>query len=164
VFLTACQAIGADPIEDELSRAKEAYRAALDKARAALLEAIDQRIKDAALAGSLADVKSLQSQRDAFETGGTLPRHPRLVKASHDCQDAGKKARVAMTAAYDKAVKDYTKALDIANAEAVKAEPRNSRPNRRSTGPATPLMPPTPLRPRPPPGGTTAPFGWPRAG
>lgn len=111
-----------DAVGDDLGRAKEAYRAAIDQARSTLLEAVDAKLKEVAKSGNLADVKAIQSERDTFESSGKLPKSVKLSRATLECQEAGKKAKAAMTLAYDKAIKDYTRTLDIANADAVKAE------------------------------------------
>jgi hypothetical protein len=62
------------------------------------------------------------ADKKAFETDGKTPTSQTMKASLADFQSAMKKAHEGMMAAYEKAVREYTKALEIDKAEAVNSE------------------------------------------
>ena len=112
----------ADAIRAELTKAKKAHSDADAKAKSALLTAIDDTIKTVAGAGDLDGVKALQTSKRAFQDDGKVPDSARLRTATAEFVRATKAAQATLEKAYDKAVKDATKGLNIDLAEAIQAE------------------------------------------
>lgn len=83
---------------------------------------MDSKIQAAIKVGDLDLVKAFRSQKQSFEIEGKLPNHQALRRSVDNYQSATNLAKFAMDAAYAGAVRDYTKANQIAKAEAVKAE------------------------------------------
>jgi hypothetical protein len=112
----------ADPIRAELTKAKKAHAEADAKAKATLLAAIDEAVKAVAASGDLEGVKTIQAEKKAFEESGKVPSSVRLRAAAAEYQKATRTADTALEKAYDKAIKDATKALKIDLAEAIQGE------------------------------------------
>jgi hypothetical protein len=126
-----------DPIRAELSRAKKAHADADTKAKTSLRTSIDDAIKAVAGTGDLDAVKALQADMKAFEESGKVPDSPRLRAAATEYSRATKAAQAALEKAFDKAVKDATRSLNIDLAEAIQAEWKEALGKGAKPGPVT---------------------------
>ncbi|VTS00839.1 unnamed protein product [Gemmata massiliana] len=105
-----------------VEKAKKAYIESADKARSTLLDAFKSASAAATTSGDLNTVKTVQAERDAFENGGKLPTSVRMRTAVASYQQSMKQARTTLDAAYEQAIKDFTKAGKIPEAEALQTE------------------------------------------
>src|SRR5688500_14890242 len=94
----------------QLQKAKAARGKARDKAKAALIAAIDGRIESAGTAGNLDTLKSLTVQKDAFVTAGVVPDLPALTDDVAKYNQAVRQADGKLVAAYEAAIAVYMKA------------------------------------------------------
>lgn len=115
-----------DAIRAELNKAKQTFTDTTTKAKTTLLAAFDDAIKTVAAAGDLDGVKAIQNDRKVFEESGKTPTSAKLGTAVGEYTRATKVARAALDKAYDQTVKEYTKALKIELAEAVRREWKES--------------------------------------
>jgi len=111
-----------DVVAQEVEKAKAALDEAIQKANIALAASVDLKIKEAAATGNLDTVKKLIAEKEAFEAEGKVPASRDLKTAAAQHTQAIRKAREAMEAAYDKAVRQYTKDLKLEKATATKTE------------------------------------------
>jgi tRNA A-37 threonylcarbamoyl transferase component Bud32 len=107
-----------DPIKAKLDKAREVYEADYEKLRKEMLEGFQEKEDAARKDGNKKVVDQVKTEREAFENRNQLPR----VVASAPYEQGLKKAVVAMEAAYDVAVKEYTKAKEDAKARSVEEE------------------------------------------
>jgi hypothetical protein len=106
-----------DPVRAKLDDAKEAYEAALEKYRATACEFFDRREKAAREKGDKKQVDQIKKERQAFEDKDELPNF-----APDSIRRLFTKAKADMVAAYDAAVKDYTRDSKDSLADAVEKE------------------------------------------
>jgi hypothetical protein len=121
------QAEEPDAIRTELNKAKQTFADTTTKAKTALLAAFDDAIKTVAAGGDLDGVKVIQNERKVFEESGKTSTTAKMGTAVGEYTRATKQARTALDKAYDQAVKEYTKALKIESAEAVRSEWKESQ-------------------------------------
>ena len=114
-----------DPIHERLARAKGDYDAQTDGARKTLLAYFQARADGAQKQGDLAALKSFEGMKSAFEGQGELPENsPELAVRDHvnTYESAVRLATKMLGNAYGAAVRDYTKAGLIDQAEVVQGE------------------------------------------
>ena len=114
-----------DPIAQALDQAKDEHGAALDSAKKKWLDMIDARTKAAENRGDLKTVESLTKAKESVQKDGTMPEDVKdvsVIGAGKAYQGAVKQADQKLVAAYQKAIKDYTKAHHVAEAEAAQKE------------------------------------------
>jgi tRNA A-37 threonylcarbamoyl transferase component Bud32 len=107
-----------DPIKAKLDKAREAYAAEYEKLRQGLLDSFQEKEDAARKDGNKKVVDQVKAEREAFMNRNQLPR----VVPSAAYEQGLKKAAVSMEAAYDVAVKEYTKAKEDDKARAVEDE------------------------------------------
>jgi hypothetical protein len=107
-----------DPIKDTLDRARAAYKDAVEKCRQTLLEQLDKREEAARKDGIKKVVDQAKAEREAFTERGELPKGA----AAAAYRKGLKTAAVAMEAAYQTAIKEYTRAREDGKAQAVERE------------------------------------------
>ncbi|MBP3960700.1 hypothetical protein J8F10_36205 [Gemmata sp. G18] len=105
-----------------VEKAKEAHAEGVNKARNTLLEAFKAANNAAKSSGDLNAVKVIQAEQDTFENSGKLPTSARMKSAVASYQQSMKQARTTLDAAYEQAIKDFTKAGKIAQAEETQSE------------------------------------------
>jgi hypothetical protein len=120
---------GDDPIGQELKKAKETYASETKASRSELLKAIDALIKGTAATGDLDAVEALRAEQAAFEKLGKLPTSAQLRAAVTVHEAANDKARESLRSALEKAIREYTMALKVDEAKAVKAELAGLKPD-----------------------------------
>lgn len=118
-----------DPIRKEVDKARAARADAEAKAAAAMNAAFDEAIKTVAGLGDLDGVKTLQTEKKAFQESGKVPTSTKVRIAAAEYQKAIRTAQAALEKAYDQAIKESTKALKIEQAEALRAELKALMPN-----------------------------------
>jgi hypothetical protein len=114
-----------DTIAQELATAKAQHQEAIGNAKKALLDVIDQRINEAADAGNLATVQSLQAVRATAAVDGTVPydvKDTLILVAKTNYETAIASARARLDRAYRKAVRDYTRARRFDEARSTQDE------------------------------------------
>jgi hypothetical protein len=115
-------ALAQKPPEAALEKARKTFAAASDRARKELLESFAYAEKVAINAGDLDGVKTIRSEKEAFDNGGKLPVSPRMKKAALVYQVEMKQATAALERTYELVVRELTRAGKIADAEKVQAE------------------------------------------
>ena len=121
------RADGDDPIAVELSKAKQEYEVAADKARETLLAAFalqEKKITDNPSLNAekrIKQIESLEQEKKMFESEGELPKSPGTKAAGSDYRIAVLAARRKCEKAFDAAAEKYVK-KDLAAAKAVLAE------------------------------------------
>lgn len=111
-------ALDDDPIQTKLEQSKDRYQKAVDQCTKELNALIDQKIEAARKDGNRELLKQLQEQKEAFRTSGKMPTAaPTTVYRS-----AMAKANKEMLAAFDLAIKDFTKAAKDSKADAADEE------------------------------------------
>ena len=118
-------AIDPQTIAQNLAAAKAAYRSSVTQSRGTLLARIQARLNEAMDAGDLPTVQVLQAAQGAVQSGGEVPdtiTDPAIVRAAADFKQAVQSANIRMARAYTLAVRDYTRARQIDQAEAIQAE------------------------------------------
>jgi hypothetical protein len=111
-----------DPIRDALEKAKATYTETIDKARVDLRSAFDSQVQEVAKTGNLEHVKSLLAEKKSFDDDGKLPTSQPMKQAVADYQATMDKAHKTLATAYETAVSDYTKKLQIDRADSVNNE------------------------------------------
>lgn len=117
----------ADPA-GTLAKAKEEFRAAVEKARAALVAALDAEAKKVvanaklAAADRVARAEELAAEKAAFEADGELPRVAAVRPAVAEYRTATATARTRCEKAFEAAAEALLAAGDVAGAKAVVAE------------------------------------------
>ena len=118
---------GDDPIASELSKAKQEYEAAVEKAKDALLMSFAQNEKRIAESPKLRteervkQVELLQEEKKAFDSEGKLPKSVGLKTAASDYRTNVAAVQRKCEKAFDAAAEKYLK-KDLAAAKAVLAE------------------------------------------
>lgn len=112
----------ADAVNAQLRKAKVAYEEAVEKANSTMAEVFAEKVKEVAATGNLVAVKKLMAESEAFEAEGKLPSSRDMKAAVSKYQLAIKNAREAMDVAYDTAVRQYTKDLNVNKADFTKTE------------------------------------------
>jgi FKBP-type peptidyl-prolyl cis-trans isomerase len=121
LMLVACSSIASaetDVIEAKLIEAKKQYDSALAMVRDSLLEALAKKITASKNAGDLKAVEAMQSEFDAFEQSGKMPRS--IPTKGFESQV--KLARTRMEEAFADSIRQYTKNDKIEFAKAVQQE------------------------------------------
>jgi hypothetical protein len=102
-----------DPIAAQLLKDKEAYVAALDKAKGDMLKGFDRlyeaikKNKAAKIESQLAQLEKLEAEKKAFEESGVMPVSPGMKVAISEYRTAQKRAESACKAAFEKAARAY---------------------------------------------------------
>jgi hypothetical protein len=112
-------------IAQELDAAKAANKQAIADARKVLVTTVDDRLNAATDAGDLATVQSLQAVKSAAQTDGSVSddvKDAAIVAAKKRYDQAVVAANGVLAQAYQKAVRDYTKARQIDQAMATQKE------------------------------------------
>lgn len=136
-----------DPILATLDEAKVAYSSAIEDARKLLLDAYDAEIEKVAKTGDFELVQKLQSERSEFEEEGKTSTTARMRSATSDYQRAIRAATSTLSDAFETAITESTKALQLEQAEAIQQELNDFKENRESLTTASrtkPDAPPTP--------------------
>jgi hypothetical protein len=126
-MMLACLLLLAAPAELEdlradLDAAKREYSEKQEKTHQQLLNGFDNAIKEVARTGNLDLVKTLNKEKQDYEAYYTLPVTRQMGRAKAEYENAVRAARIELTAAYEKAKAEYTKKLDLKNAEIVDQE------------------------------------------
>lgn len=111
-----------DRINDTLDVEKERYESVIDDAKQLLLTAIEDRIKKVAATGDFDATKELRKQLQDCERRTTLPTDPALDTAATAFSSAVETAKNNLNAAYNAAVADYTRAMELDAAERIETE------------------------------------------
>jgi hypothetical protein len=143
--VSAATARSADAIAEELQRAKDEHAAAVGREKEVVDFAFDQAIKATAATGKLEAVKTLMEQRKAFAADGTLPASELLQPAVATYRRNLAPIHQALLAAYDKAVKDYTRALKVQDATRVQKEGEDFAAKVKASGDGTQGAPDDPI-------------------
>lgn len=114
-----------DQIADNLARAKSEHQQSVDDASKVLLDTINRRINTAADAGDLATVQSLQKAKaiansNAMDPIDTTDSAVTVAKNHFDSVIAASRSR--LIAAYQNAIRGYTRARRFDKAESVQTE------------------------------------------
>jgi len=121
-FLVAllCGATSAedDPVDKNLTTAKEDFGKAAEKARTGLLADLKKKLDTVQKAGDLMTLEKIQAELKAFEERGDLPKS--VPTKSYESQM--RIARTKLEEAYGAAVKQYTKDGKIALAKTIQEE------------------------------------------
>jgi hypothetical protein len=107
-----------DPVEKNLTAAKEDFEKTAERARAGLLADLQKRTDAAQKAGDLKTLEKVQSEAKAFQDGGELPKS--VSTKAYESQM--RRARARLEDEYVAAIKRYTKDGKIALAKAVQQE------------------------------------------
>jgi hypothetical protein len=137
----------ADPILAALDEAKSTYSSAIDDARELLLDAYDAEIEKVAKTGDLELVQKLQAERTEFEEEGQTSTTARMRSASSDYNRALRAAASALSDAFETAITESTKTLQLEQAAAFQQEWDDFKADRESLTTTTrtkPDAPPTP--------------------
>jgi hypothetical protein len=108
-----------------LDRAKTDYLSSVDGAKRELVAAVDRRLSAATDAGDLAQVQSLQAIKSTAETDASIPddvKDTSLIQAKTRYAQTINAANQRLATAFHEAVRDYTRARDIATAQATQSE------------------------------------------
>lgn len=111
-----------DPSAAELDKMKDQYKKTLTTARSDLLEAFDAKVKEVAKSGNFTVVRELRVEKEEFQNSTKLPTALVMKPAVAEYQQRIKKDCDALSATYEKAVRHYTKSLDLAKADSVNKE------------------------------------------
>jgi hypothetical protein len=125
VSLTFCPISRADANDApaaELEKMKDQYKKSVATARADLLKAFDAKLKQVARSGNFAAVKELRAEKEQFQNNAKLPTVMVMKQPVAEYHQRIKKDCDALSAAYDNAVRHYTKALDLTKADSVNRE------------------------------------------
>jgi hypothetical protein len=124
-------AVGPDPVAGELQAAKDVFRAALEKADEALLEAFDKQVEklkgDTKLKveDQIKRIEELQAQRKLFEAKKyIMPSSPSMKDAVSRHRLAAAPALARCEKAFDAAAEKYRAMKDLASAKVVLEEKR----------------------------------------
>jgi hypothetical protein len=113
---------GKEAIQAELEAAKSAYSEGSEKAKSALLSSFDEAITRVSKKGDFNALKTLTAQKEAFDAEGKLPESGAVKSAVSAYIQAVKRQRSVMSAAFQKAIRAHTMALDVDAADTVKAD------------------------------------------
>jgi hypothetical protein len=116
---------GGDSIPSRLAAAKAAWAKEIADARRVLVATTDARLNAAADAGDLEAVQSLQSAKIKASLDGTLPqdtKDPTVLAAKKTMDESVTSANGRLVSAYREAVKNYTRARKISEAQATQDE------------------------------------------
>ncbi|GIW92841.1 MAG: hypothetical protein KatS3mg110_0882 [Pirellulaceae bacterium] len=122
LFQSLCWSDEVDPVQAELDKAKASYESAIETSESKLLDAFDTKIAAVAATGSLAGVRLLLAEKDAFLKEGKVPLSPTMREAVSEYYREVRKARDALELAYGKAIREYTKSLQIEKADSIESE------------------------------------------
>jgi hypothetical protein len=118
----------ADPIGEALKKDKEAYVAAVEKARQGVLASFDKYYetvktdKSIKIEAQLAKLEKIEAEKKAFDEAGTVPSLSGLKVAMSEYRTAQKKAETTCKLAFEKAAKAYRDAGDVKAAVATLEE------------------------------------------
>jgi hypothetical protein len=111
-----------DVHREELDQKKQAYSDKVESAKKQLLKGFDDAIKDVAKTGNLDLVKTINQEKEEFLSLVTLPASKQLARSRSEYENSLRTARIELNAAFEKARTEYTKVLDLKNAEIVDQE------------------------------------------
>gem|GEM_PF-3739559 len=112
----------AESIEEKLAIAKQHRADTLLAAREQLTKAIDARIKEVAKTGDLEAVKAIMAERSAYVEQNVLPDTTRLQEHVKVYHKSVAEADQKLIEAYEHAIREHTKRLEIAKATEVQNE------------------------------------------
>lgn len=127
-FAASANAQEADPIRQNLEKARQAKESKIDAAREKLIAAIDAKIAEIAKKGNLPDLKRVKAVKEAFLAEGKPPTDALVALASRDFVDTIKSAETDFRKALETAKTDYTKAQNIEAAEIIDEELKQTAP------------------------------------
>lgn len=122
---TSATSPSSDTIRSTLDDRKAEHTQAIERARERLLKVIEARAQAAAEKGDLTALKILDEAKQTFDLEGKLPeslKDASVLAANKAYSGAVKGADTVLSRAYEQAIRDYTRARKIADAEAVRAE------------------------------------------
>jgi len=141
VFFVPAMALAAeDPIKAELDKARAAHSEELGAAKTKLVAAMEAKLREVAAKGDLDNAKMIKSQKELFEKDGTLPMASMIARAKGDYESDLRAARVSLRKALEKAKGDYTKAIKLDEAGALK-ELADVSPAKKGANPAEKAKP-----------------------
>jgi S1-C subfamily serine protease len=114
-----------DPILARLDEAKEEHRRMREAAKRRLLDVLDARAQSVADRGDLDALKSIEAVKQSVEADEKLPEGTKdaaITGAMNSFTAEVKRSNARLAAAYQQAVRDYTRVRKTAEAEAVKVE------------------------------------------
>jgi hypothetical protein len=111
-----------DPPATPLDMAKVTYQTTIDEAKKEVLDLYDLDIQKVAKEGNLDAVRAIRAEKSEFETSGRIAPGSRLRNTMANYQQATKQARADLSKAYEEAIREATKALEIERAEMLDAE------------------------------------------
>jgi hypothetical protein len=111
-----------DLVRIEFDKSKTVHDEAIEKANKDFIAGFDSKIQEVAATGSLDGVKAIQAEKKQYEVDGKMPTSAAMKKLLIGYQTGIDNARKRMTAAYETAVSQYTKALQIDKAESINSE------------------------------------------
>jgi hypothetical protein len=111
-----------DSVKATLENAKTKHASNVKNAAQILVKGIDERIKEAAVAGDLALVKELIAAKEEFQASELVPIHPRLTEDAVRYVGSRRSSASELYRAYQTAIRSYTTALKIKQATTIEAE------------------------------------------
>lgn len=111
-----------DGIKARLLLVQRDYEERLNAEKTKVLERFDHLIEEATGAGELDEVKVLQAQKRAFLEHGSVPDYAGIVRTARSFRQARDRERRQLIEAYDAAIREYTRAQKIQEAEDVRTE------------------------------------------
>lgn len=115
-------AVYADTTEDQLQVARTEHEKAVAVAREALIVVLEAEVKRMAGTGNLDTALVAKKELEEFQETSKLPGSLRAKQAVTTYRSAIDKARKKLIDSYKLAIVDYTKALDLEKAQAVKKQ------------------------------------------
>lgn len=116
------QSLYAGQIEDKLEAAKVKYDDAVSDARVVLTTALEAEVKRAAGTGKLESTLTARKELQEFQESDKLPRSTQTKSALADFRAAEVRARNQLIDAHKTAIAEYTKGLDLEQAQATKLQ------------------------------------------
>jgi hypothetical protein len=136
--------VGADATEQQLAKAITEHGESRRQALEQLIRSIEKHQKSATAKGDLDSVQKCRSSIEAIRESETLPTDPEFANARSQAEKSTAKAEKKLLAAYDAAIRSYTRNKDYNKAEAVaqkKDQFSNSTSRKASSAPTAPEQP-----------------------
>jgi hypothetical protein len=112
-------------VRARLEGAKSDYTSSISDSRKALSGAVDSRLNAAIDAGDLKTVQALQAAKSTLDSGGAIPadvKDSAIIAAKAHYAQSIESANTRLADAYRDAVRDYTRARQLTEAQATQAE------------------------------------------